>query len=331
VQAVVLEEYGRMVLSQIPVPTPGAELAVVRVCACGICGSDLEGYVGNPGMRSRRVPPLVMGHEFAGIVEAGPAQWVRRAVAVNPLISCGRCQICARGAVHLCPARRLIGLNHPGAFAEQVAVPVGQLYPLPRGMPVWRGALVEPLAVAVHAVDLPGPDLPDRALVLGGGAIGYLVAWVLASRSVAATVVEIHAGRRDTLRGLGVTAASEAVEEVPLVFDTVGTMQTRRHALDHLAPGGTAVMLGLHEDSCALPFYPLILGERMLQGAYTYRPDDFRRALGLVGRLPEALVDRRPLAAGPEVFAEMARGGIDRLKVLLEPAGGVHHPAGDGG
>jgi threonine dehydrogenase-like Zn-dependent dehydrogenase len=127
-----------------------------------------------------------------------------------------------------------------------------------------------------------------------------------------------------------VAVAPEPSGEAPLIFDTVGTAVTRRQAVEHLAPGGTAVLVGLHDDTCALPFYPLILGERRLQGAYTYCPDDFRRAVALVRDLPDSVADRRSLNTGPAVFAEMARGGVDRLKVLLEPPAEVPGSAVDG-
>ncbi len=307
-----------MRLEEIPEPTPGPGEVIVRVAACGICGSDLEGYVGAPGMRNRRVPPLLLGHEFGGIVERGPGAWVGKAVAVNPMIACHTCPRCRAGQPHLCPERTLIGLDRPGAMAERVAVPATQLYPLPPGVPAWRGALAEPLAVALHALELAGPLFGRRVMVFGGGAIGYLTAWIASRAGARVRVVEINEARRRLLEDLGLTGIPAPEGEAEVTVDTVGLSKTRRDALMHTAPGGTAIVLGLHDDESALNFYPLILQERRIQGSYTYTDADFRRATSLAGEIPEGFFTRLPLAAGAEAFAALAEGQATHLKILLE-------------
>ncbi len=318
VRALYFEDYGRMVLREVPDPVAADEV-VVRVAACGICGSDLEGYRGSPGMRRRRVPPLLLGHEFSGTVEQGPEAWRGKAVAVNPLVSCGSCPRCREGQRHLCPARALIGLDRPGAFAERVAVPVRQLHVLPTGLPVWKGALAEPLAVATHAVALAEPGRARRALVLGGGAIGYLVAWVLARAGTEPVVVETNPARRAFLRGLGVEVGEDPGGQWELVVDTVGSEGSRRTGVERLAEGGTLVLLGLHDNATTLDLYPVILGERRLQGSYTYTDEDFQSALRLVASVPDEIVERRPLEAGPSAFEDLAGGRVACLKLMLVP------------
>ncbi len=307
-----------MRLEEIPEPTPGPGEVIVRVAACGICGSDLEGYVGTPGMRNRRVPPLLLGHEFGGIVETGPGTWVGKAVAVNPMIACHTCARCRAGQPHLCPERTLIGLDRPGAMAERVAVPTSQLYPLPQGVPTWRGALAEPLAVALHALELAGPLFGRRVLVIGGGAIGFLIAWAAERAGARVRVVEINEARRRLLEELGLLGIPAPEGEAEVTVDTVGLSATRRAALMHTAPGGTAIVLGLHDDESALNFYPLILQERQVQGSYTYTDADFRRAVSLAGEIPEGFFTRLPLAAGAEAFEALAEGQATHLKILLE-------------
>lgn len=319
-RALYFEDYGRMVLKEVPEPIPGPGEVVVRVAACGICGSDLEGYTASPGMRVRRTPPLLLGHEFAGVVEEGPPEWKGRPVAVNPLVSCGRCSKCREGERHLCPSRSLIGLNRPGAFAERVAVPVEQLYPLPEGLSLWKGALAEPLAVALHAVGLAGPTLGRRALVIGGGTIGFFVAWALVRAGAQVMVAERNPARRAFLQDLGLEAKPGAKGEAfDLVFDAVGSETTRALGLDRLAEGGTLVLLGLHDNTIPLPFYPVILGERRLQGSYTYTGRDFALAVRLVAELPEGLAERRSLEEGPEAFRALAEERVAWPKVLLMP------------
>jgi 2-desacetyl-2-hydroxyethyl bacteriochlorophyllide A dehydrogenase len=319
VRALYFEDYGRMALREVADPRPGPGEVVVRVAACGICGSDLEGYLATPGMRARRVPPLLLGHEFAGVVEEGPPEWVGSRVAVNPLVSCGLCARCREGKSHLCPKRQLIGLNRPGAFAERVVVPLQQLHPLPPGLPVWKGALAEPLAVALHAVNLANPPLGTRALVIGGGAIGILLALTLTWIGTQVLVLEPREKRRDLLRELGIEAEETAEGAWPLTFDAVGSEDTRRLGLSLLEEGGTLVLLGLHENISSLAFYPVVLGERQIQGSYTYTDGDFRKALELAPKIPQSLVEMRSLAEGAEAFRELAEGMAGRPKVLLIP------------
>ena len=176
-RAWVLEDFGRLEVRCLE-PPKGPDL-LLRVAACGVCGSDLSVYKGSPAMRARWQPPLVLGHEVAGVVVEGPPDWLGRAVAVNPLVACGSCTHCRGGLENLCPERTNLGFHYPGGFAEEIRVPLRQLYPLPPGLPPWKGALAEPLAVALRAVELAGSLLGRRALVVGGGAIGSLVAWAL--------------------------------------------------------------------------------------------------------------------------------------------------------
>src|SRR5205823_9087257 len=136
-----------------PAPEPGAVL--VRSLAAGICGSEVEGYLGR---MANRKPPLVMGHEFAGeVVELGAgvdARWRGKQVAINPVVSCGECRACGAGDTNLCEKRALIGIAFPGGFAEYVNVPAAGLFELPEGTDPRVGALVEPMANGVHAVKL---------------------------------------------------------------------------------------------------------------------------------------------------------------------------------
>jgi threonine dehydrogenase-like Zn-dependent dehydrogenase len=318
----ILKDYRQLTLEDLPPPEAGPGEVVVQVAACGICGSDLEGYLGTPGMRERRVPPLLLGHEFAGTVITGPPEWQGKQVVVNPLVSCGDCPRCRNGKRYLCPKRSLIGLNRPGAYSELVVVPLSQLHPLSADFPLWRGALVEPLAVALHALELAGALLGRRALVIGGGAIGFLTAWAAARSGASVAVVEVSEARRRQLAAMGLDAVAMPEGEADVTFDTVGIEPTRRSALVHLAPGGTAVLLGLHDDTHAFAFYPLLLGERRLQGSYTYGDADFRRAVAMVAELPEDFAVRRSLESGPESFAELAEGQSAGLKILLEPGRG---------
>lgn len=310
-------------------PRQGQDDVLVRPEAAGICGSEVEGYLGR---MPNRVPPLVMGHEFAGtVVAAGRGaggEWSGRRVAVNPLLSCRACVRCKAGERNLCAERRLIGVHVAGGFAERVAVPAANLVRLPDGIDARIGALVEPLANAVHAVGL-GRRLGamQTAIVLGAGTIGLFALHAARAAGIAdVRVVEPYAARRAAALAAGARAAHADAAELArgrradLVIDAVGATATRRAALDVVGPGGAVVLLGLHEDESALPFHRVVRDQVALQGSFAYTDADFAAALELLtsGKVSLGELARtRPLEAGPEAFAALAAGPTAQLKTFL--------------
>jgi L-iditol 2-dehydrogenase len=180
-KALLLREYRQLDVVDVPAPNPGPDEVLVRVKACGICGSDVHGYDGSSG---RRIPPIVMGHEAAGTVAAigsevsGIQEGDR--VTFDSTIYCGSCAYCRKGEVNLCDRRQVLGVStseyrRAGAFAEYVLVPPHIMHPLPDDISFAEGAMVEPLAVAVHAVSVSEVSGNSTALVVGAGMIGLLV------------------------------------------------------------------------------------------------------------------------------------------------------------
>jgi 2-desacetyl-2-hydroxyethyl bacteriochlorophyllide A dehydrogenase len=329
VRALVWRGPRELAIEVVDEPRPGDDEVLVRPEAAGICGSEVEGYLGR---MANRVPPLVMGHEFAGtVVAAGGGagrEWSGRRVAVNPLLSCRVCARCRAGERNLCAGRRLIGVHLPGGFAERVAVPVANLVELPDGVDVRSGALVEPLANAVHAVGLARRLVATgAAVVFGAGTIGLFA--LHAARAAGITevrVVEPHPARRAAALAAGAraadadTAALARERSADLVIDAVGATATRRGALDVVRPGGAVVLLGLHDDESALPFHRVVRDQIALQGSFAYTDADFAVALGLVasGRVVLGELARpHPLEAGPEAFATLAAGPTAELKTFL--------------
>jgi len=324
-----------MAVEDLADPRPPDHSVLVRPEAAGICGSEIEGYLGR---MSNRRPPLVMGHEFAGTVAAagrGVAdQWVGRRVAVNPIVSCRTCRSCRAGNTNLCARRTLLGIQHPGGFAGLVVVPEPNLVPMPDGMDPRLGALVEPLANGVHAIRLAHRAGMEQALVIGTGTIG-LMAMQAALRSgiPSVAVIEPHAPRRERAGALGAHATYESVIEAreamrhqgeglgaDLVVDAVGAQATRHQALELLRPGGVAVYLGLHDDATTLHFHQVIRNQVAIQGSFAYSEGDFRDALDWlsggragIGELAPVL----PLERGPDLFAELARGPLLQVKVFV--------------
>jgi len=329
VRALVWRGPRQLAVENVGEPRRGDDEVIVQPEAAGICGSEIEGYLGR---MANRVPPLVMGHEFAGMVvaagtEAG-REWAGRRVAVNPLLSCRVCVRCRAGERNLCAERRLVGVNVSGGFAERVAVPAANLVALRDGVDARTGALVEPLANAVHAIGL-GRRLVSKgtAIVFGAGTIGLFA--LHAARAAGITdvrVVEPHEARRAAARAAGARAthadSTELARErnADLVVDAVGATATRRAALEVARPGGAVVLLGLHENESALPFHRVVRDQIALQGSFAYTDADFATALELLtsGKVSLGeLAGTRPLDEGPELFATLAAGPTAQLKTFL--------------
>jgi L-iditol 2-dehydrogenase len=335
VRALVWHAPRQMSLEHVPDPLPGPGEALLRVEAVGICGSELSGYLGENSLRR---PPLVMGHEFSAVVLSAPAggrlQPGQR-VVVNPLLTCGECVPCRRGAENLCLHRRIVGAARPGAFAELVAVPEAACHPAPE-VPPAVAAMAEPLACAVRAWEVGGIGLGDAVLILGAGAIGLFVLAVarLAGAALLA-VADPNVGRLETARAWGATHVLGPGTDVPaevrrltgglgvdVAVDAVGVGPARLAALRAVRPGGGVVLLGLHDASSELPVNEVVRGETRVTGCFCYRAHTFARALDLLQRgllRPGPWLQERPLEAGPEAFEELLAGRVAAAKVVLRP------------
>lgn len=329
---------GELKILEVDRPTPSEGEVVLRVSASGICGSELEGFA----TRSpRRVPPLIMGHEFGGIVvEVGEGVTSVKTgdlVAVNPLLWCGQCDLCRRGCTNICRNRQLIGMHRPGAFAEYVAVPEKALHPLPSGFTPEMTAMVEPVANAVHVLAVAQNPAPQTVVIFGAGTIGLFCARVAKlCGGPRVVVVDINPYRLEVAKELVADRVvnaqredlKEAAKEVTngegfdLAIDAVGLSETRAEALNLVHPGGTVVWIGLHSDATSLSGMEAVLYEKRIQGSYAYTNGDFRKAIQLVrdGHLQIGEWARSfPLEKGVEVFHTLLRGEADYIKALLIP------------
>jgi len=321
-----------------PRPEPAVGEVLLRVAACGLCGSELETFkTRNP----RRQPPLVMGHEFCGVVEStGPdadESLVGRRFVSNSVISCGRCVRCVRGDTHLCRHRRIFGMHRPGAFAEYVNVPAGILIPWPDELPARAASLAEPLANGVHVANLTR-HLPVRsALVIGAGPIGLMCQQALqAMRGASVMVCDLSAGRLEIARRLGasrvvcprdgdVAAAALAWTEdegVDLVVDAAGSAATKRLSLAALRPGGAAVWIGLHGNAVELDSYGVTLPEKQILGTYAARIGELAEALELMksgGADVTSWTETVPLSDSVPAFHRMLNPGDRDIKAVFVP------------
>jgi threonine dehydrogenase-like Zn-dependent dehydrogenase len=303
------------------------ELAVI---AAGICGSDVHGYA---GANNRRPAGTVMGHETVGRVEAvgrDAAARVGEIAAVWPIVACGDCDLCCLGQPHLCGRRQLYGCTPelPGGFATRMVVSSANLVPLPGDVPPELGALVEPLAVGAHAVEIAGATLGEHAIVIGGGPIGAATALAVRRRGAAVTVVEQVEARRVALEAIGLDTigpGEKAPRDVETVFECVGLTVTLRAALDAVRPGGTVVCVGVAEPEVTIPIESLVIQERRLLGSSAYTRADFEAVTAALrdnastfARMVEVRTD---LASTPAAFEAYASGATTALKTLVFPNG----------
>jgi threonine dehydrogenase-like Zn-dependent dehydrogenase len=340
-KALVWEAPRVMMMRDQPEPGPQQGEVVVKVAYVGICGSELGGYLGHNALR---VPPLVMGHEFAGEIAAlgeraqqtNPALAEGQPVTVNPLAYCGTCEFCRRRLNQLCTARKLIGAHRPGAYAEYVTAPAEMVSPLPDGMSLRVGALTEPVACGVRIGELAGRVDGEICLVVGAGPIGLLALQILHRQGAARVFIAERDPERlamgTVLGGEPLDARSvdpvKAVREVTgglgavVSVDAVGTALTRQQCIAATRSTGTVILSGLHEESSAMPAADIIRREIVVRGSFAYTPANFAEALRLLSdgamKLDPWIVEA-PLAEGGKWFDRLIDAPGDVAKVLLVP------------
>jgi L-iditol 2-dehydrogenase len=323
-----------------PMPQLAPGEVLISVAATGICGSELSGFL---GQNSLRVPPLIMGHECAGEVVQGAGETLATGdiaadgtlITFNPLIACGTCDLCLAGRPNLCRKRQLIGAHRPGAFAQYVAVPARQCYPLPNQLSLVAGSLVEPLACSIRAVVLAGVQPHERLLILGAGPIGLCALATARAQGVEQIIVSDVATRRlEIARRWGACEVINAREQevvafvqdhypggVDSVIDAVGATPVRTQAIRAVRPGGRVVLIGLHDEESVFPANYLIRQEITLAGSFAYTEPDFTEAIDLLARgvvQPSGdWLEERPLGDGPAAFAELVDGRARATKIVL--------------
>ena len=321
-------------------PVAGLGEVMVRVRAASICGSDLGIYDFTPAY-SGMVLPVVMGHEFSGVVEAvgagveGYAAGDR--VLSRSVVSCGECRFCIAGMDNLCESSSLFGIHQDGGFAEYISVPQGLLYPIPEGMSFEEAALVEPLSNAVHFVNDITPVEPgDLAVVLGIGPIGLFSAQLLrlAGAEVLMTGISVDTERFEIAGRLGLEAVNvDEVDPVELVmertmgrgadiaFVAVGAPSAVHQAVRLVRKRGHVTVVGIFPGDAALPMTTVVRREITLAGAYDARAENFEESIELIesGRIKaaELATHRFPLEEAERAF-DVAKSKAG-CKVIFTP------------
>jgi len=341
-KALLLSEYRHLASVDLPTPEPGPNELLIRVAACGICGSDVHGYDGSSG---RRIPPIVMGHEAAGVVE-GLGQGVSAfkkgdRVTFDSTLSCGECDRCRGGEINLCDRRQVFGVScgdyrRNGAFAEFLAVPAHITYKLPDNLKFAEAAMLEAVAVALHAVSLAPITRDTTALVLGAGTIGLLMQQALrvagCSRVFVADIDETRLKLSSELGATGVLQSGpnlfDELEKlsggrgVDVAIEAVGISHTVAAAIDSVRKGGNVVLVGNIAPEVTINLQKVVTRQIRLQGSCA-SAGEYPRAIELMsaGRInvKPLITAIAALADGPRWFERLYRREPNLMKVVLVP------------
>jgi L-iditol 2-dehydrogenase len=341
-KALLLSKYRHLELTDLPQPSPGPGEVLIRVAACGICGSDVHGYDGSSG---RRIPPIVMGHEAAGVIEAlgsGVSSFAAGdRVTFDSTIYCGNCGPCLRGQVNLCDNRQVLGVScgdyrRAGAFAEYVVVPSRIVYRLPDSLSFAEAALLEAVAVAIHGVNLSQLSPNDTALVVGAGTIGFLTAQALRAAGCSRIfIADVDASRLALAAQSGATPILSAENNlvpqilelthgagVDLAIEAVGRNETVSDAISSVRKGGTVTLVGNITPEVTLPLQKVVTRQLRLQGSCA-SSGEYPQAIELMARgainVKPLLSAIAPLEDGPQWFERLYAHEPNLIKVVLTP------------
>jgi L-iditol 2-dehydrogenase len=343
VKALLLTEYKKMTLADMPSPVCGASDVLVQVKACGICGSDIHGYDGSTG---RRIPPLVMGHEASGLIVGVGANVknfkVGQRVTFDSTVFCGECVHCRRGDVNLCDHRQVLGVScgdyrRHGAFAEFVTVPERILHALPDNLGYNEAAMIEAVSIGVHAVRLTPCQPGDTAVVVGTGMIGLLTlqaAKIAGFRQIIG--VDTEDSRLAVAKELGathvvnpkqqdVTAFVQGLTQgqgADAAFECVGLNATVLSAIHAVRKGGTVTLVGNLSPKTELPLQVVVTRQLRLQGSCA-SAGEIPRCIELLAtgqiKVDKIISAVAPLEQGADWFAKLYAGAPGMMKVILNP------------
>lgn len=318
---------------EVDTPIPGDGEVLIRIEACGICGTDMHVF---RGMECTWALPGIIGHEFSGtVVECGKnckTILVGDHVTVQPLCSCGQCQRCVEKRTNLCEHVQLIGGERPGGFAEFAAVPAESIIKLPDEIPVKYGALAEPAATAVHASERLKNSHYNVIVIKGAGAIGLLILSVVRGMADVIVVSDIDEERLKVAKELGADQVihplkADLEKEISnltdgkmadVVFDAAGEPGGKRQILRLVHPGAEIVLAALGNGEAEIDFTQVVTQELSIYGTQCHTRGDFHKALALMqsGKIQyEKIVTELPLEQGSLAFQNPGMG----IKIHLFP------------
>lgn len=314
-----------------PMPRVGEHQVLLRVKACGVCGTDVHIHAGAQGATECN-PPVILGHEFAGeVVEVGSAVTrikVGDHITVNPNISCESCEACRRGDVHFCDTMTATGVNHDGGFAEYCVVLEKQCHVIPDSVPFEEAAMCEPVACCLHGIDLSNIKLGDTVMIIGGGTIGMIMLQLAQMNgAVRCVLLDVNENRFPLAKKLGAELTlNPAKDDVPaelrkhgftdirVVIECAGKAQTVMDAIEYAGKAATVMIFSLTEPDCTIPWKPFAAFKKELTLKTSFvNPNTQGRAAQIItsGRLnlKDLISDRVALDDINEAFKPGLRNG----------------------
>lgn len=344
VKALLLSEYKKLELTDIPVPEIGPDDVLVKVEACGICGSDIHGWDGSSG---RRVPPLVMGHEAAGVVSAVGSNVTRIGegdrITFDSTVWCGNCRYCYAGKPNLCDNRMVLGVScddyrRYGCFAEYVSVPARICCGLPDNLPFEHAALIEAVSVAVHAANRTPVSLGDTAVVVGSGMIGLLVIQAIKQKGCSRVIAtDLSDSRLAVAKKLGADVTinvsnEDAVQKVKkltggvgadIALEVVGATATIQSAIECTRKGGSITIVGNLAPTIDLPLQSVVTRELNIFGSCA-SAGEYPACVDLLStgqiKVEDMITAKASLEEGHDWFSRLYEGEPNAMKVVLCPS-----------
>lgn len=342
-QALVLENLRELHLRDVPRPLAGERDVLIHVKACGICGSDVHGYDGSTG---RRIPPLIMGHEASGVVEAVGDE-VRSfkpgdRVTFDSTVSCGACPFCRRGEVNLCNNRQVLGVScgdyrRNGAFAEYVTVPDHIVYGLPESFPYEKAALIEAVSIAVHAARITGITPGSSAVVIGSGMIGLLAVQAFRVFGCARVIaVDLEQSKLEIARQLGADetflgtdpdllkklAEATGGQGPDIAVEVVGAQASILTAIHGVRRGGTVTLIGNLAPQVEIPLQIVVTRQLRLLGSCA-SAGEYPECIELMAsgaiNVDPLISAVAPLSEGAAWFERLYARESGLMKVILRP------------
>jgi L-iditol 2-dehydrogenase len=331
VKAAVFHGVRQISIDTLPTPKPALHEVVVRVRACGICGTDQHIYHGKPGS-AEVLPPVVLGHELAGdVVDVGDGVSHLHAgdrVSIDPNLYCDTCKYCRTGRKHLCVHLRAVGVTRDGGMAEFCSVPAANAYKLPNTMDYVQGAMVEPLGCCLHGMDRIHVDSTDRVAIVGGGFIGLLMLQLVKKFNPRwLTLIEPDEAKRRMGSQFGAnevmvpSEAREVRDSFDVVVECVGRGETMRTAIDLAARGGRVLLFGVANPETTVDLHPFAVFHKELTICGSFiNPHTQQRAIDL---LEQGAIEIEPLISHrmtlfniPQVMANYPKLGV--IKAVME-------------
>lgn len=342
-KAMLLSEYKHLELTDMPKPEVGTRDVLIAVQACGVCGSDIHGYDGSTG---RRIPPLIMGHEAAGVIEEVGSEvsnfQAGQRVTFDSTVSCGKCEYCRAGRINLCNNRKVLGVScgeyrQHGAFAEYVVVPEHIVYELPDDLPFEHAAMIEAVSVAVHAANRTPVKLGQSCVVVGTGMIGLLCVQAMKKAGCGTIIaIDLDDSKLALAKELGAThaingKAEDLIDQVKqltggegadIAVEVVGATVTIQTAINALRKGGHLTLVGNLSPNIELPLQSVVTRELSVSGSCA-SAGEYPECIALMtsGDIQvEPLISlKAPLEDGPALFERLYSGDSGLMKVILQP------------